>query len=327
MTRIFFFILFIFISCGDYYGRPVPIGDEFEDHWKKINFEGVIYDIEDSKANENEFFIIDENSIYIVDSTIRKLFSFSYPYPELTTLSSSFSNPLRLLIGTNSSKIYYCNMEGVLREFELHSLGNIKFLSFSPLDTTTIFATDGNLLLKVFLTELQIDTLYYSNSGIISLLVSSSAEIFLTSTNQVCSSIDQGLSWDTLYIASGENINGFALDKKGIIYLSIGNKILKSEDRINWTEIYTDSIGNFSIAGIDNGLLLLRTNGDVVSAFKIDETGKSYDISLGIVHTFVYIADSRSMLAVNGNRYLISFCDADEKDSALLIFLDTILPP
>jgi hypothetical protein len=33
------------------------------------------------------------------------------------------------------------------------------------------------------------------------------------------------------------------------------------------------------------------------------------------------------MLAVNGNRYLISFCDADEKDSALLIFLDTILPP
>jgi hypothetical protein len=319
-------LLIIFISCcSDYYGKPVPIGDEFEDHWREVDFNGLIYCIANSKTNGNEFFIMDENTVYILNDTIINLFSL--PYPELTTIALSYSEPVRLLIGTSSSKIYYCSIYGILKELEIPSLSHSEFLSFFPSDTETFFIVDGNALLKISLFNLHLDTLFYSEKRIVDFMISRDGKIFLATEERVCSSIDQGLSWDTLYRTSGDYINRFARDERERIYIGIGNRILKSDDGIHWTDFYTNTLGNFTFAGIDDGVILLRVAENVASAFKINGDGRCYDISLGIVHKFPVLSDCYLMIATNDKRYLISFRDADEMKSALLEFVDTILPP
>ncbi|MEO0184920.1 MAG: hypothetical protein ABIL22_05015 [candidate division WOR-3 bacterium] len=327
-SLILFIILFFFISCEDYYGKPVPLGDEFEDHWCPVNCNGLIGHIEASKINSNEFFIIDEENVYVLgDTTARIVPLFTYLSHQLTTLTSSFLYPQRLLIGTAEGNIYYCTMNEVMTEISTPEINNITFLSFSPLDTTTIFISDGYLLLKSSLPCTSFDTLFYNSERIVNLTIQESGEIFLTTEHNLFHSAIQDSLWDTLFVSATELIKGFTIDRKQNLYLSIHNRILKSENGQYWSELYSDTLGNFSIAGIDDGLLLVHSEGTNVNAFKLQAEGQIHDISTGIVHNFPYLSALPLLIAVNGNRYLMSFNDGDEQESALLSFFDTLLPP
>ncbi|MEO0122906.1 MAG: hypothetical protein ABIL69_02745 [candidate division WOR-3 bacterium] len=320
-------ITLLFIVCSDYYGHFVPLGDEFEDRWKKINFEDLIYRIEASKINRNEFFIGSENNIYILQDTVIKRLPITYPYRILTVIASSFNAPQRLLIGTDNGKIYYCSMESIIRIISVPDIECIEYLSFSPLDTSIFYLASSNILLRPDMTGIDFDTILTGSDKIINLSVRESGEIFVATTHCLLNSTNQGLHWDTLYNSETEPIIAFAIDKKQRLYLLIQNRIIMSQDWTNWTELKNVQSNNLSIIGIEDGLLLLCSNGSNVNAFKLYADGRIYDISMGIVHNFSCISELPILVSVNGNKYLISFSDAFESESALLYFFDTPLPP
>ncbi|MGB9720865.1 MAG: hypothetical protein ACPL28_05230 [bacterium] len=322
-TSILLIIIMFIISCEDYYGKPVPLGDEFEDTWKRINFEGMIYQIEASKINENEFFIGGENTIYVLQDSITRVSPINYQYQSCRVISSSFHYPQRLLIGTNVGEIYYCSMDGIIRVISTPSINNIEHLCFSPFDTAKFYLASDNFLLKCDITGHDYDTIFYGSEKIVDFLIQKSGEIFLTTEHNLYGSTIQDSLWDTLFVSPAQLINGFAIDGKQRFYLSIDSKILKSENGVDWNEFYSDTIGNFSITGIEDGLLLVC----YANAFKLNADGKIYDITMGIVYDFPWLSESPTLVAVNGKRYLISFSDGDEIESALLSFFDTLLPP
>ncbi len=328
MTKYLLLIILLFIACTDYYGKFVPLGDEFEDCWKRIDFEGIIYQIELSKINRNEFFIGGEYNIYILqDSTIKEL-PISYPYKSTTVLSSSFNSPQRLLIGTDNGEICYCSMDNVIRVISVPGIDYIDHLSFSPLDTLTFYLATDSILIKGDITGVTFDTIFSGSGKIISFSVKESGEIFLVTTHYLFSSTNQGLQWDTLYTSGGnEQIKGLALDKKRRLYLYVNNRILISQDWTNWIEIHNGNYSQLTIVGIEDGLLLVSSDGSSVNAYKLYPDGKVYDISIGIVHNFISITELSLIAVVNGNNYLISFSDNPETESALLSFSDSPLPP
>ncbi|MEO0156562.1 MAG: hypothetical protein ABIL07_05565 [candidate division WOR-3 bacterium] len=320
-------ITLLFINCTNYYGHFVPLGDEFEDCWKKINFEDLIYHIEASKINRNEFFIGSQYNIYILQDSIIKRLPITYPYRAATIIASSFNTPQRLLIGTDNREIYYCSMDSVIKIISSPDIEHIEHLSFSPLDTSIFYLVDNSILLKSDITGVDFDTILSSSEKIINLSVKESGVIFVATTHYLLNSTNQGLHWDTLYNSETEPIISFAMDKKQRLYLLIHERILISHDWTNWIELKIDQYNNLSIAGIEDGLLLLCSDGSNVNVFKLYADGRIYDISMGIVHNFSCISELPILVSVNGNKYLISFSDAFESESALLYFFDTPLPP
>ncbi|MEO0094702.1 MAG: hypothetical protein ABIL46_00435 [candidate division WOR-3 bacterium] len=320
-------IILLFIACTDYYGHFVPLGDEFEDCWKKINFEDLIYHIEASKINRNEFFIGSQYNIYILQDSIIKRLPITYPYRASTVIASSFNTPQRLLIGTDNREVYYCSMDGVIKIISFPDIEQIEHLSFSPLDTSIFYLAGNSILLKSDIAGVDIDTILSSSEKIINLSVKESGELFVATTHFLFCSIDQGLRWDTLYTLETDLISGFAMDKKQRLYLLIQKRILMSQDWTNWIELYHGNYSAATIAGIEDGLLLFYSDGLNVNAFKLYADGKVYDISMGIVHNFASISELPVIAVVNDKRFLISFSDDLEKESTLLSFSDTPLPP
>lgn len=334
-TRYLFFwlLLTLFYTCEHYHGKPVPLGDEFEDHWNRMDWPGTgISHIEPSKINAGEFFIISEKEVWQIQDTIVKNEIFSKDI-KLTCLAGSFILPQKLLIGTETSSVYIVSLAGGTSvEISVPYLSSISFVAFSPNDVQTFYVGDSNLILRTVDSGNFFDSLFYSPNRIVNIIVSPSGKFFIATNKDVFLSTDQGNTWDTIYTSTNGNINRITVDKTDNIYLAEGAAVLISKDQIQWNIIF-DSLGeHFSFAQAESGLVVANYNYDEVRVDKITQAGQSFEISLGIVFESHYDDNAWIIITANQNEYLLTFGSFEEYEATshsfeLFYFYDSELPP
>jgi len=324
-------IIFLFcpilylISCnGVNHGKPVPLGDEFEDHWHQIDWQPYsVIDIAGSQVNSGEFFILTNREIFqTVDtgSTFMQIFSSG---TNLRTFALSDEQNQRLLIVAESLFIYLLKGKK-FTSIDTHSvyLSDIDFVAFYPQDTNIFFVGNRNLILCNDDMGNFYDTIFHS-SNIKSFDVSWSDNLYITMPNVLVYSNNKGVTWDTIY--QGTGISDICVDKEERIYLLFSDRIKTSSDGgNNWEDYFVTADPILTFSAIDNGLIVITAT-EVVEAYKVESDHKVKDMSFGIV---VGLPDyENTLLAISENMYLLSIADYEYEECEFFYFLDTALPP
>lgn len=325
MKKIIPLIIILIFSCEQKIKNYLPLGDEFEEIWKKAGeIEEETKFIAKSNLREGVFYILtpyriykfEENSIYLLNEIGGFLLSSSFFYPEKIMLKTEYED----------SFIYILNIEeNKIKKIKLPF--SPLYFSFSPSDSSIFYFLLNNVLIKTDFENY--DTIFISPEEQRKFFITKSGKIFIVTDYKIFLSKNEG---DSFYLAfsSDSILKSVIIDEEENIYIFFEKSFLKTTDFNFLEKIQFPFEWNYlkSITGIGKGFIFAIFKNERVRVYKFKEK-KFIEFSYGLEYKdepFTTISKA------NGDSYLIVFThyrtgEFSFEYSIFCYFRDTPFPP
>jgi len=295
-------------------GKPVPLGDVFEDHWELMDLGQEFYEVVDFQKEDNTFFILTPHSLYI--SQTLKEWTQLFPPDSGDYENLGIFNKKWFCVATTHPDYLYLTKDGG-HHWECLSLPpdieQCMFISWHPSDSSLfyifgleakrftptygiLYKTEdgGKTFSSIFREEHFFGYFHYP----FSIDPVNPENLYLGTPAGLYHSPDEGNSWELIYQGSTQALK---VTKEGEILLGTSSSLLKSSNRGRiWVKIFEGDGTIWDIEKTGGELFLLEKTED---GFKVFKKGEEWtDISLGLL-AYIDLDEEREELFIMDKTY------------------------